>query len=125
MGNFITELELPSVAIIVIISIIYVVLGCFLPAMTTLILTIPIIFPVVMALGIDPIWYGVLMVVTIELGGITPPMGLDVFVLSGISGIPITTIFRGIVPFVVADVLRLILLIAFPITALFLPNTMM
>jgi tripartite ATP-independent transporter DctM subunit len=125
MGNFITGLELPSVAIIIIISIIYVVLGCFLPAMTTLILTIPIIFPVVMALGIDPIWYGVLMVITIELGGITPPMGLDVFVLSGVSGIPIGTIFRGVIPFVIADVIRLILLIAIPATALFLPNTMM
>ena len=108
-----------------IIIILYIILGCFLPAMLTLILTIPIFYQVILILGFDPIWYGVIMVRTIEIGGLTPPLGIDCFVLSGVSGVPLGTIYRGVIPFVISDLFHVALLVAVPSLSLFLPNMMM
>jgi C4-dicarboxylate transporter, DctM subunit len=103
----------------------FVVMGCFLDAMAMIILMVPIVFPVILQLGFDPIWFGIIVVLTVELGLITPPVGMNVFVISSIAHrVKLTTIFRGVLPFVAVDVIRLALLIAFPALVLFLPATM-
>lgn len=102
-----------------------ILLGCVLDAMAMMILMVPILFPVILALGFDPIWFGIIMVLTVELALITPPVGLNIFVLLSLApGVSIATIYRGVLPFVAADMVRLGILIAFPILVLFLPNTM-
>ena len=103
----------------------YLVLGCLMDAMAMIILTVPIIFPVVTALGFDPIWFGVIIVMTVELGLIHPPVGMNVFVIkSVVKDVSFTTVFKGVLPFVATDIVRLIILIAFPIIALWLPARM-
>ena len=103
----------------------YLVLGCLMDAMAMIILTVPIIFPVVTALGFDPIWFGVIIVMTVELGLIDPPVGMNVFVIkSVVKDVSFTTIFKGVLPFVATDIVRLLILIAFPIIALWLPQRM-
>lgn len=103
----------------------FIVLGCFLDAMAMIILMVPIVYPVIIALGFDPIWFGIIIVMTVELGLITPPVGMNVFVIKSIARkVSLVTIFRGVMPFVVTDILRLIILIAFPVIVLFLPDTM-
>ncbi|MEP6723088.1 MAG: TRAP transporter large permease subunit, partial [Variovorax sp.] len=103
----------------------YLVLGCLMDAMAMIILTVPIIFPVIVALGFDPIWFGVIIVMTVELGLIHPPVGMNVFVIkSVVKDVSFTTIFKGVLPFIVTDILRLVILIAFPIIALWLPTKM-
>ena len=89
-----------------------------------MVLTLPILFPVILSLGFNPIWYGVIMVRVIEIGLVTPPFGMNVFVLASVSDVPLGVIFRGIVPFVIADVLHIALLVAFPAISLFLPSIM-
>ena len=105
--------------------VLYLILGCVMDCFAIMILTTPILFPVVQALGFDPIWYGVVMVVVLEIGLITPPVGLNVFVISGVAGdIPISRIFRGIWPFLLASVVAILCLILFPQIAMFLPSRM-
>jgi C4-dicarboxylate transporter, DctM subunit len=90
-----------------------------------IILTVPIIFPVIRTLGFDPIWFGVIIVMTVELGLIHPPVGMNVFVIkSVIKDVTFATIFKGVLPFIVTDLLRLVILVAFPIIALYLPTRM-
>lgn len=103
----------------------FIVMGCFLDAMAMIILMVPIVYPVIVALGFDPIWFGIIIVMTVELGLITPPVGMNVFVIKSIArDVSLVTIFRGVMPFVVTDIARLIILIAFPAIVLFLPQTM-
>ena len=91
--------------------------------MAMIILTVPIIFPVITQLGFDPIWFGVIIVMTVELGLIHPPVGMNIFVIkSVIQDVKFSSIFYGVLPFIVTDILRLIILIAFPIIALWLPG---
>jgi TRAP-type C4-dicarboxylate transport system permease large subunit len=94
-------------------------------ALAMVILTVPIIFPVIRELGFDPIWFGVIIVMTVELGLIHPPVGMIVFVIKSVIGdIKFSTIFAGVLPFIVTDLIRLVILIAFPIIALWLPSRM-
>jgi len=103
----------------------YVVLGMFLDGLAMLVITIPIYFPVITALGFDPIWFGVIAVIVIEMGMITPPVGLNVFVVRNVAeDVALTTIFRGVMPFMVAMIACLILIVAFPQIALVIPNSM-
>ena len=103
----------------------YVVLGMFMDGLSMLVITIPIVFPVITSLGFDPIWFGVVAVIVIEMGMITPPVGLNVFVVRGVAeGVPLTTVFRGVMPFLVAMIIGLLLIIAVPGIALVLPNSM-
>jgi len=83
-----------------------------------------VIFPLVTKMGFDPIWFGVVMVLVMEMGLITPPVGLNVFALSGVTGIPLHIVFRGVLPFVLAMILCILLLILFPQLALFIPSRM-
>ena len=111
---------------IFIILLIYVILGCVFESLSMILLTVPIFAPVVANLGFDLIWFGILVVVVTEISLITPPIGLNVFVLKGVlKDVPVTTIFRGVTPFWVADIFRLILLAGVPSIALFLPSMMM
>jgi C4-dicarboxylate transporter DctM subunit len=120
---FLTGLGLGRYGVLAIIMVMYLVLGCLMDAMAMIILTIPIIFPLINSLGFDPIWFGVIIVMTVELGLIHPPVGMNVFVIkSVVKDVSFSTIFAGVIPFVVTDILRLIILIAFPILALYLPN---
>jgi TRAP-type C4-dicarboxylate transport system permease large subunit len=90
-----------------------------------ILLTIPVFFPVVMHLGFDPIWFGILIVVVVEIGLISPPVGMNLFVLKTlIPEVSTGTVFRGVTPFIVADVVRLAILIAFPAISLWLPSLM-
>ena len=123
--EFLTGLGLGAYGVLALIMAMYLVLGCLMDAMAMIILTVPIIFPVVTALGFDPIWFGVIIVMTVELGLIHPPVGMNVFVIkSVIEDVNFSTIFAGVIPFVIADLLRLVILISFPILALWLPGRM-
>jgi C4-dicarboxylate transporter, DctM subunit len=103
----------------------YIALGCLMDSLAMIILTIPIIFPVITQLGFDPIWFGVIIVMTVELGLIHPPVGMNVFVIKTVvQEVSFATIFRGVLPFIVTDLIRLVILIAFPILALWLPSQM-
>jgi len=118
-------LDLGAYGTLALILVLFVVMGCVLDAMAMIILMVPIVFPVITQLGFDPIWFGVIIVMTVELGLITPPVGMNVFVINSIAReVPLTAIFRGVLPFVLNDLLRLVLLIAFPALVLFLPMTM-
>jgi C4-dicarboxylate transporter, DctM subunit len=122
---FLTGLGIGSYGILALIMVMYLILGCLMDALAMVILTVPIIFPVIRELGFDPIWFGVIIVMTVELGLIHPPVGMIVFVIkSVIQDVTFATIFRGVLPFIVTDIIRLIILIAFPIIALWLPSRM-
>ncbi|UCB48290.1 MAG: TRAP transporter large permease [Deltaproteobacteria bacterium] len=103
----------------------YIVLGCFMEGLAIMVLTIPIIYPMVLDMGFDPIWFGVIITLVMEMSLITPPVGINVFIISGISkDVPMYTIFRGILPFWFAILACIIILVLFPQIALILPNTM-
>jgi tripartite ATP-independent transporter DctM subunit len=122
---FLTGLGIGSYGVLALIMLMYLVLGCLMDSLAMVILTVPIIFPVIRELGFDPIWFGIIIVMTVELGLIHPPVGMIVFVIkSVIQDVTFATIFRGVLPFIVTDLLRLIILIAFPIIALWLPSRM-
>jgi tripartite ATP-independent transporter DctM subunit len=123
--EFLTGLGIGPYGVLAVIMLMYLVLGCLMDALAMIILTVPIIFPVITALGFDPIWFGVIIVMTVELGLIHPPVGMNIFVIkSVIEDAKISTIFYGVLPFIVTDIIRLIILIAFPIIALWLPSRM-
>ena len=122
--EIIEQLKVSKFIVFAGIIILYIILGMFLEVYSAVTFTIPIIYPVIVALGFDPIWFGVIVVLVIEMGLITPPVGMNVFILGGMTGIPLQTIFRGIVPFLTAMVICIILLAIFPDIALFLTRTM-
>jgi C4-dicarboxylate transporter DctM subunit len=126
MASLIGGVALPSIVIIVAILIVYLMLGAVMDSHSVLFITVPIVVPLVMGLGYDLIWWGVVMLMVLETGLISPPFGIHVFVLKGIAGdhVPLGTIFRGVMPFVVADLVKLALVVAFPQLALWLPSTM-
>jgi C4-dicarboxylate transporter, DctM subunit len=122
---FLTSLGLGRYGVLALIMVMYVLLGCLMDAMAMIILTVPIMFPVITALGFDPIWFGIIIVMTVELGLIHPPVGMNVFVIkSVVHDVSFATIFKGVFPFIITDIIRLIILIAFPILALYLPSHM-
>src|SRR5262245_35794327 len=123
--EFLTGLGVGRYGVLSLIMIMYLVLGCLMDALAMIIITVPIIFPVIKELGFDPTWFGVIIVMTVELGLIHPPVGMNIFVIkSVVEDVKISTIFYGVLPFIVTDILRLIVLIAFPVIALYLPSKM-
>jgi C4-dicarboxylate transporter DctM subunit len=124
LAKYIAGLPFSAFHILMLIIFLYIILGMFLDIFAAILLTLPILFPVILSLGYDPIWYGVLMVRVMEVGLITPPMGMNVFILGGVTDVPLGTIFKGVVPFVIADIFHIALLMIFPILSLFLPNVM-
>ena len=125
LSNWVLSFEASPMLVMLCILGIYLVLGCLLESLSMMLLTVPIFFPIVQSLGFDPIWFGIIVVVVIEISLITPPIGLNVFVMKvALPDVPTTTIFRGVGTFIVADILRLALLLLFPALVLLAPNLM-
>jgi C4-dicarboxylate transporter DctM subunit len=125
LASIIGGLEVNRYIILGLILVLYIVLGCIMDSMAMMLITVPIFFPLIMSLGFNPIWFGVVMVRVCEIGLITPPVGLNVFIISGVAkDVPMYTIFRGIVPFLIADIFHVALLVAVPQISLLLPGMM-
>jgi tripartite ATP-independent transporter DctM subunit len=125
LADYIVTLEVPKTVVLVFIAVVYLIGGCFMEALPLVLLTIPIFIPLCITLGFDLIWFGVLICLLGQIGLITPPVGLCVYVIKGVApDVPIGTIFRGVIPFVIVMILCLIILIAFPQISLFLPSFM-
>ncbi len=124
-AEWITQLGLHRYAVISIICAVYIILGCVMEGLALMFLPLPIVFPVVVGLGFNPIWFGVTVTLLIEMGLITPPIGMNIYVISGVAkDVPMEQIFRGAFPFFLAMVVCLFLLLAFPEITLYLPKTM-
>jgi tripartite ATP-independent transporter DctM subunit len=125
VGEFINSLGLSATVVLILILVIYLVLGCFLEGFAMLVLTLPVFFPIILQMGIDPIWFGVLTVMTLEMGLISPPVGLNVFIVKSVAPkVSLATIFKGVMPFWLMMILAVAILIYFPQIVLYLPNTM-
>lgn len=123
LAAWVTGLPLPRFAIMMVIILLYLCGGCFMDALAMVMLTVPIFFPVAQALGFDPIWFGVVIVLITEMGVITPPVGVNVYVVSGVAkDVPLETIFKGVLPMLLALVICNLMLLIFPQIALFLPG---
>lgn len=114
--------DVAPMIIVLCILLLYFVLGMFMDAIAMLVITVPVVFPIIQALGIDPVWFGIITVLTVELGLITPPVGMNVFVIKAMAPhVGLGEIYRGVSPFILSDIVRLSLLLLFPIlTTLFL-----
>lgn len=122
LGTFVVGLDLGATGTVLLIFAIYVLLGCFVESISMLFLTVPLFFPIVREMGFDPVWFGIVVIVAIEISLITPPIGLNVFVMRGmIADVPLRTMFAGVAPFVGSSVLLLLVLIFFPVLVTFLP----
>ena len=119
--NQVANTGLPTMGVLILLMLVYLALGCVMDGLSVIFVTIPIVFPLIQSLGIDPVWFGILLVSATEIGLITPPVGMNLFVIKGlVSDINISTIWRGVMPFVVADIFRLAVLLAFPALTLYL-----
>lgn len=124
LSDAITSVVSSPMLILVCILLIMVLLGCFMDSMAIVLLTVPIFFPLITSVGIDPIWFGILVVRVTEMGLITPPVGLNLYVIQGVSDVPMLSVFKGVIPFVVCDIFHVLLLLMFPILSLWLPGMM-
>jgi TRAP-type C4-dicarboxylate transport system permease large subunit len=125
LANALTALALPAFAVLAVILVVYILLGMFLEGFAILVLTVPIVYPIMTGMGYDPIWFGIFMVIVLEMGLISPPVGINVFVVKGIAeDVPMYRIFAGIMPFWIAMIVCVALVTAFPQIALILPDTM-
>lgn len=124
LGDLIVGLDMPRIVILLVIVAFYIFIGCFLNVIVAIILTVPIIYPTIVALGYDPIWWGVVMVRMMEMSMITPPVGLNIFVIARTTNTPVGTIYRGIAPFIVSDLAHTALLLAVPEISLYLVHMM-
>ncbi|MBM3166917.1 MAG: TRAP transporter large permease [Chloroflexi bacterium] len=123
LADWVSALPLPPMAVMAVIVFIYLIGGCFMDSLAMITLTIPIFYPAIIALGFDPIWFGVIIVLIVEMGVITPPVGINVYVIKGIArDVPIAKIFKGVLPFLIAELIMVGILIAFPKVATFLPS---
>ncbi|MBW2208583.1 MAG: TRAP transporter large permease subunit, partial [Deltaproteobacteria bacterium] len=123
LAEFVTEMQVNRYVVFAAVIILFMVLGCLLNVIPMILLVLPTIFPSIVALGFDPIWFGVVTVLTMEMGQITPPIGVNVFAIGSVAkDVPMQDIFRGIVPFLICMIVCVVLLVIFPQIALFLPN---
>lgn len=125
LTDWLVGLDLSAYGTLGLILLAFILAGCILDTMAMILLLVPIVYPVILSLGFDPIWFGIIVVTVAELGMITPPVGINVFVINTIArDIKLTTIFRGVLPFIFTDLVRLGLLVAIPAIVLWLPGTM-
>ena len=125
VSQWVTGLTISPYLIILIISMIYLFMGCFLDGVSIMVMTMPVIFPIIIGLQFDPIWFGVIVMLMMEAGLITPPMGLNVFAVAGVAkDVPLEEIFKGIAPFLISIIFVAFLVTVFPEIALFLPKLM-
>lgn len=124
--DLIALMHLPGWAVILMILVFYIILGCVLDSVAIILVTVPVFLPIAQSLGYDPVWYGILMVVVVEVGLITPPVGLNIFVIRAqLPDVTLSTVFIGIMPFLVADAVLIALLLLFPQLALWLPGVLL
>jgi C4-dicarboxylate transporter DctM subunit len=126
MTSLFHGLQWTPLAVLFLLLAVYIALGCVMDSNTVMFVTIPIVTPLISAMGYDLVWWGIVNLVVLETGLITPPFGLHLFVLKSIVGadVPLSTVYRGVMPFVVADLAKLALIVFFPALALWLPSTM-
>jgi tripartite ATP-independent transporter DctM subunit len=124
LASTVAALPVNRYVILVLILLVVLLLGCLMDSLAIVLLTIPVFYPLIMKLGFNPIWFGIIVVRVTEMGLITPPVGLNVFIIQGITQTPMETIFRGVMPFLIADLCQIVLLILLPEIILFLPNLM-
>ncbi len=123
LAELIDGLEADRWVVVLVILLVLILLGCFLESLTVILLTVPVLHPIIVGMDLNLIWWGIVMVMTVELGLVTPPVGLNVYVMARmVPNLNLWTAFRGVAPFVVTDILRLALVLAFPILALWLPD---
>jgi TRAP-type C4-dicarboxylate transport system permease large subunit len=123
LAEFVTGLQVNRFFIFGAVIIFFIILGCLLNVIPMILLVLPTIFPAIVALGFDPIWFGVVTVLTMEMGQITPPIGVNVFAIGSVAkDVPMQDIFRGIFPFFIGMLICVVLLVIFPQIALYLPN---
>ena len=124
LSGFVGGFHMSPVSVMAAILLIYLVMGCFLDALAMILLTVPIFFPIVAALGFDPVWFGIMVVMVVELGLITPPIGMNIFVIKGmVPNVRLSVIYWGILPFVAAQVILICIVFLVPEIALLLPET--
>jgi len=125
LKNFVSRFQLSPIMVVAVIMVIYVILGTAMEELSMILLTVPVFFPLIVHLGVDPIYFGILIVVVVEIGLISPPVGMNLFVLNTLlPQVPTRVIFRGVLPFMTIDCVRLAILVAFPILSLWLPSFM-
>jgi tripartite ATP-independent transporter DctM subunit len=125
LRDFVSQFQIHPIAVVIAICVIYVILGTAMEELSMILLTVPIFFPLIVHLGLDPIWFGVLIVCIVEIGMISPPVGMNIFVLrSMLPDVASTSIWKGVLPFLYADIVRLAILIAFPVLSIWLPQTL-
>ncbi|MCD6430770.1 MAG: TRAP transporter large permease [Deltaproteobacteria bacterium] len=125
LAGWVAGLPLPRFVVMLVIIAVYLIGGCFIDALALILLTVPIFYPVILSLNYDPIWFGVIIVLVTQMGVISPPVGINVYVVKGVAPeIPLETIFKGVIPFLVALIIGTIILIAIPQISLFLPDLM-
>jgi len=124
LADFVSSLDMSPATVMLIILLMYLIMGCFLDALAMILLTVPIFYPIVLDLGYDPIWFGIIVVMVVELGLITPPIGMNVFVIKGMAqSVPLVSIYKGVLPFVIGQVVLIIAVFLIPEIALWLPET--
>ena len=123
--RYVASLDYRPIIIVAILLVVYLILGCVMDSFAIMVITLPTVAPLIISLDYDLIWWGIVMVVVVETGLITPPFGINIFVIKSVAGdVPLTTVFRGVVPFVAADFLKLALIVIFPWIVMWLPSTM-
>ncbi len=126
LGDALLGMDVNRYWILLIIIVMYIVLGTFMDSMAMILVTLPIFYPVIQKLGFHPIWFGIIVVRVAEIGLITPPVGMNLYVIQGIADkVPMSKLFRGVLPFIAADFVHVVVLVAFPVLATFLPDLMM
>lgn len=125
VSNFILGLDVSVGVIMLAVAIMYFVIGAVIPQIPLMILTVPILAPAMAALGIDLVWFGVFVVIMMGLAAVTPPLGMNVFIVSGLSRVPVSTVYKGILPFVISDIVVILIVAFFPIIVLWLPTLML
>ena len=124
LADFVSGLDMSPATVMLIILFMYLIMGCFLDALAMILLTVPIFYPIVLDLGYDPIWFGIIVVMVVELGLITPPIGMNVFVIKGmVQSVPLVSIYKGVLPFVIGQMVLIIAVFLIPEIALWLPET--
>ena len=124
LADFVSGLDMSPATVMLIILLMYLIMGCFLDALAMILLTVPIFYPIVLDLGYDSIWFGIIVVMVVELGLITPPIGMNVFVIKGmVQSVPLVSIYKGVLPFVIGQVVLIIAVFLIPEIALWLPET--
>ena len=129
IAEWIQHLDLPPILVLSLVVLVYFLGGCFMDSLALVMLTVPIFFPLILQLGYDPIWFGILIVMVTEMGVITPPVGINVYVVYGVAmglkdAMTLESIFKGIIPFILAILVGIVIICIFPQLILFLPELM-